>query len=53
MAPVTFHPSDGFAPWLHHQRVTLVTSTYDAGKVILVGSPDGQRIAMVEPTKGG
>jgi len=43
---VRLTPSDGLADWLYRQRVSVVLTTYEAGKVIVVSSGDGRHVTL-------
>lgn len=47
---VRFSMTDSLAPWLHRHRVSLVVSTYQAGKLLLLSSPDGARVSILDRT---
>src|SRR5438874_622093 len=44
------HPSRQFADWLAEQRVSLAFTTYQAGKLFLVGRQPEGRVSIFERT---
>ena len=47
-SPFELSVSRGFGEWLAEQKITLVFTTYQAGKVFFIGSQDDGRLAIHE-----
>jgi uncharacterized protein (TIGR03032 family) len=48
--PYKFEASEGFAAWLHAGGVSLAITTYQIGKLFLVGAPAPDRLSVTERT---
>ena len=48
--PYSVHASPGFTAWLHQARLTLALTTYQIGKVFLVGAEDADHLSVSERT---
>jgi uncharacterized protein (TIGR03032 family) len=48
--PYSIAASPGFADWLHRQHLALAVSTYQIGKLFLVGAPAADRLSVTERT---
>jgi len=48
--PYSVQASPGFAGWLHEARVTLAVTTYQIGKVFLIGAEGPDRLSVMERT---
>src|SRR5438874_928643 len=49
-APFELHASRQFASWLREQRVSIAFTTYQAGKLFLIGLQDDGRLSVFERT---
>ena len=50
VAPYAVAASDGFAEFLHAAGIGLAVSTYQIGKLFLIGAPDASRLSVTERT---
>lgn len=48
--PYAFEASEGLAAWLHAHDVALVITTYQIGKLFLIGAPAPDRLGVAERT---
>jgi uncharacterized protein (TIGR03032 family) len=48
--PYAFAASDGFAAWMHEQEVALAITTYQIGKLFMVGAAGPNRLSVAERT---
>ncbi len=48
--PYSVHASDGFAAFLHGSGLALAVSTYQIGKLFLIGAPSGEQLSVTERT---
>lgn len=48
--PYSVHISEGFADWLHQAGIALAVTTYQIGKLFLIGAPTPQRLSVTERT---
>ena len=48
--PLKLEPSPNFAQWLAELNTSLCLTTYQAGKIFLIGSADGERLSLFERT---
>ncbi|MCX7384647.1 MAG: TIGR03032 family protein [Alphaproteobacteria bacterium] len=48
--PYSFSASPGLAAWLHQENVALALTTYQIGKLFLVGAPTPERLVVTERT---
>ena len=48
--PYAVEASPGFAAWLHEQNVALAVTTYQIGKLFLIGAPAPDRLSVTERT---
>lgn len=48
--PYSLDASEGFAPWLHASGAALAVTTYQIGKLFLIGAPTPDRLSVTERT---
>jgi uncharacterized protein (TIGR03032 family) len=48
--PYAFEASPGLSAWLHAENIALAISTYQIGKLFLVGAPTPDRLSVTERT---
>src|SRR5438309_8997720 len=48
--PYAVEASPGFAEWLHGENAALAVTTYQIGKLFLIGAPTGDRLSVTERT---
>jgi uncharacterized protein (TIGR03032 family) len=48
--PYSLDASEGFAAWLHATGASLVVTTYQIGKLFLIGAPSPDRLSVAERT---
>jgi uncharacterized protein (TIGR03032 family) len=48
--PYAVEASPGFAAWLYRQNVALAVTTYQIGKLFLIGAPAADRLSVTERT---
>lgn len=48
--PYAVNASPGFAAWLHEQNTALAITTYQIGKLFLIGAPARDRLSVTERT---
>jgi uncharacterized protein (TIGR03032 family) len=48
--PYAFEASAGFANWLHARHLALAVTTYQIGKLFLIGAPTAERLSVTERT---
>jgi uncharacterized protein (TIGR03032 family) len=48
--PYMVETSPGFAAWLHEQKLALAITTYQIGKLFLIGAPAPNRLSVTERT---
>lgn len=48
--PYVVQASPGFAAWLHAQNAALAITTYQIGKLFLIGAPAADRLSVTERT---
>jgi uncharacterized protein (TIGR03032 family) len=48
--PYAVQASPGFAAWLHEQNAALAVTTYQIGKLFLIGAPAPDRLSVTERT---
>ena len=48
--PYAVEASPGFAAWLHEQNLALAVTTYQIGKLFLIGAPAPDRLSVAERT---
>jgi uncharacterized protein (TIGR03032 family) len=48
--PYAVQASPGFAAWLHEQNAALAITTYQIGKLFLIGAPTADRLSVAERT---
>lgn len=48
--PYAIEVSDGFVAWLHAAGMSLAVTTYQIGKLFLIGAPTAQRLSVTERT---
>lgn len=48
--PYAVEASPGFAAWLHEQNTALAITTYQIGKLFLIGAPAPDRLSVAERT---
>ena len=48
--PYAVEASPGFAAWLHQQNAALAVTTYQIGKLFLIGAPAPDRLSVTERT---
>ena len=48
--PYSVQASPGFADWLHGQNAALSVTTYQIGKLFLIGAPAADRLSVTERT---
>lgn len=48
--PYAFEASPGLAAWLHAENIALAITTYQIGKLFLVGAPAPDRLSVTERT---
>src|ERR1051326_5074948 len=46
--PYAVEASPGFATWLHEQNAALAITTYQIGKLFLIGAPAPDRLSVTE-----
>ena len=46
--PYSLAASDGFAAWLHAENIALAVTTYQIGKMFLIGAPAPDRLSVTE-----
>jgi uncharacterized protein (TIGR03032 family) len=49
-APYSVQASEGFAGWLHQHGLALAVSTYQIGKLFLIGAPSTASLSVTERT---
>src|ERR1700759_5738063 len=50
VAPYNLRASDGFAAWLHEAGIALAVTTYQIGKLFLIGAPAPDLLIVAERT---
>ena len=45
--PYAVQASPGFAAWLHEQNAALAITTYQIGKLFLIGAPTAYRLTRI------
>lgn len=48
--PYAVRASPGFAAWLHREEAALAITTYQIGKLFLIGAPAPDRLSVTERT---
>src|SRR3954462_11091447 len=50
ISPYSVQTSPGFVAWLHARNITLAATTYQIGKLFLIGAPAPDRLSVTERT---
>lgn len=48
--PYAVRATEGFAAWLHQQNAALAITTYQIGKLFLIGAPSANQLSVTERT---